>query len=175
VKATITDAEGRVLTQPTPTKEFLRRQRALEAEEETTGGGDGGQAEDKGPQRAGAEYVAPIIVNNQRLGMIRMTSNGALAGVDEAKLAAMAGKLGLEVKQLRGLATQLLRARQSRPAAIQFLFLLANALARMESPCRWCEAESACQHNRRSHGPRGRRWRPRRGWQSRRHGRLFHD
>src|SRR6059058_2313928 len=34
VKATITDAEGNLLTQPTPTKEFLRRQRAIEEAED---------------------------------------------------------------------------------------------------------------------------------------------
>ena len=34
VKATITDADGKLLTQPTPTKEFLRRQNALAADEE---------------------------------------------------------------------------------------------------------------------------------------------
>ncbi len=128
VKANITDAEGRLLTQPTPTKEFLRRQKALEAEEDARGepGGEG-----QGPQREGAEYVAPIIVNNQRVGTIRMTANGALAGIDDAKLQALAAKLGLEVKQLRSMATQILRAKQARPAAIQFLFLLANALARL--------------------------------------------
>src|SRR6476661_2102784 len=72
VKATITDADGNLLTQPTPTKEFLRRQKALAEDEETTPppGADG-------PSKEGAEYVAPIIVNNQRLGTIRMTANGA--------------------------------------------------------------------------------------------------
>ena len=29
VKATITDAQGNLITQPTPTKEFLHRQRAI--------------------------------------------------------------------------------------------------------------------------------------------------
>src|SRR4051812_49578699 len=71
VKAIITDADGNLLTQPTPTKEFLRRQKALAEDEETQ--------VPEGPSREGAEYVAPIIVNNQRLGTIRMTANGALA------------------------------------------------------------------------------------------------
>src|SRR5687767_1146601 len=114
VKATITDAEGQLVTQPTPTKEFLRRQKALAAEEEAIAAENPPAAE--GPQREGGEYVAPIIVNNQRLGTIRMTANTALAGIDEAKLTALAAKLGLEPKQLRTLATQLMRARQSRPA-----------------------------------------------------------
>jgi sigma-B regulation protein RsbU (phosphoserine phosphatase) len=125
VKATITDAEGKLLTQPTPTREFLRRQLALAADEETQ------TAASEGPQKEGAEYVAPIIVNNQRLGTIRMTANGALAGIDESKLNALALKAGIEIKQLKSLATSLLRAKQSRPAAIQFLFLLANAIARL--------------------------------------------
>src|SRR5207237_4665678 len=127
VKATITDAEGKLLTQPTPTKEFLRRQLALAADEEN----QSSQPASEGPQKEGAEYVAPIIVNNQRLGTIRMTSNGALAGIDESKLNALALKAGIEIKQLKSLATGLLRAKQSRPAAIQFLFLLANAIARL--------------------------------------------
>jgi phosphoserine phosphatase RsbU/P len=129
VKAIITDADGNLLTQPTPTKEFLRRQNALAADEESQPA-DGALPAD-GPQRAGAEYVAPIIVNNQRLGTIRMTANGALAGIDDAKLNQLAAKVGIDVKQLRALATGLLRAKQSRPAAIQFLFLLANAIARL--------------------------------------------
>src|SRR6478752_565702 len=62
VKATITDADGNLLTQPTPTREFLRRQRALAEDEDVTGGADPAG----GPQKTGAEYVAPIIVNNQR-------------------------------------------------------------------------------------------------------------
>ena len=126
VKATITDADGNLLTQPTPTREFLRRQKALAEDEDVAGADPAG-----GPQKTGAEYVAPIIVNNQRLGTIRMTANGALAGIDEAKLNALATKVGIEPKQLKSLATGLLRAKQSRPAAIQFLFLLANAIARL--------------------------------------------
>src|SRR3954467_9016181 len=129
VKAIITDADGKLLTQPTPTREFLRRQSALAADEEKLTA-QGGPAPE-GPQKEGAEYVAPIIVNNQRLGTIRMTANGALAGIDETKLKALALKAGIEPKQLKSLATALLRAKQSRPAAIQFLFLLANAIARL--------------------------------------------
>src|SRR5258705_5175550 len=129
VKATITDADGKLLTQPTPTREFLRRQSALAADEEKLTA-QGGPAPE-GPQKEGAEYVAPIIVNNQRLGTIRMTANGALAGIDDAKLAALAVKAGIDIKQLKSLSQSLLRAKQSRPAAIQFLFLLANAIARL--------------------------------------------
>src|SRR5688572_24498502 len=119
VKTTITDAQGNVITQPTPTKEFLRRQRVLAEEGEQ-------------PQREGAEFVAPIIVNDQRLGTIRMSANGAQsAPLDEAKLVARSEKVGIDARQLKSLASQLMRERNSRGAAIQFLFLLANAIARL--------------------------------------------
>src|SRR3954453_12641765 len=80
VKAIITDADGNLLTQPTPTKEFIRRQLALAADEETQPPPDAMGL----PQRDGAEYVAPIMVQNQRLGTIRMTAVGAVAGIDDA-------------------------------------------------------------------------------------------
>jgi phosphoserine phosphatase RsbU/P len=121
VKATITDADGRLLTQPTPTAEFLKRQKAIADAAETR----------DGPQREGAEYVAPIIVNNQRLGTLRMSSSGATTTVDEARLATLAEKLGVDLKQLKQAVSQLMRTRGARPAAIQFLFLLANAIARL--------------------------------------------
>lgn len=121
VKATITDAAGNLLTQPTPTREFLRRQSVL-AEEG-----------DQQPQREGAEFVAPIMVNNQRLGTIRMsaTSGAAINGYDEEKLLAIAAKFGLELKQVKSISTQLSKSKNTRAAAIQFLFLLANAIARL--------------------------------------------
>jgi serine phosphatase RsbU (regulator of sigma subunit) len=121
VKATITDASGHVLTQPVPTKDFLRRQQAIQAAEESQAG----------PQREGAVYVAPITVNNLRLGTIRMSSNGTVAGLDETKLTALGEKYGIDLKHLKSLATQLTRGRSTKPAAIQFLFLLANAIARL--------------------------------------------
>ena len=138
VKAKITDAGGNLLTQPTPTKDFLRRQRAIAAAEEADESGNGNGADGSaaggagaGPQREGKEYVAPIIVNNQRLGTIRMSATAAAANLDDSKLPALAEKLGLDPKQLKSLTTQLLRSRSNRPAAIQFLFLLANAIARL--------------------------------------------
>lgn len=119
VKATITDATGGVLTQPTPTREFLRRQRVL-AEEG-----------DQQPQREGPEFVAPIMVNNQRLGTIRMAAAGALNGHDEEKLLSIGAKYGLDIKQIKSISTQLTKSKNTRAAAIQFLFLLANAIARL--------------------------------------------
>lgn len=121
VRAIITDAEGNLLTQPVATKEFIRRQRAIvQAEEDVPR-----------PQREGREYVAPIIVNNQRLGTIRMAANGSTEGLDESKLTHLSQKYGIDHKQLKLLASTLMRSRGTRPAAIQFLFLLANAIARL--------------------------------------------
>jgi sigma-B regulation protein RsbU (phosphoserine phosphatase) len=119
VSATITDAEGKVLTQPTPTREFVRRQRILAEEGEQ-------------PSRDGTEFVAPIMVNNQRLGTIRMSpSSTPYNGFDDEKLQLLSTKYGLELKQLKSLSTQLSRSKNTRAAAIQFLFLLANAIARL--------------------------------------------
>src|SRR5438067_2882188 len=122
VKATITDADGNLLTQATPTNEFLRRQRVIAQAED---------AQAKSPQKEGREYVAPIMVNDQRLGTIRMAATHSSIMVDEAKLAALSEKYKLDMKQVKSLSQSLLRGKDSRPAAIQFLFLLANAIARL--------------------------------------------
>ena len=126
VKAVITDAGGALLTQATPTNEFLRRQRAIAAAEDSP----------DGPQREGTEYVAPIMVANQRLGTLRMTaSRDGSMPLDDARINTLAEKVGLEPKLLKSLAQQVNReinkARNTRPAAIQFMFLLANAIARL--------------------------------------------
>ncbi len=120
VKVTITDADGNRLTQPQPTSEFLRRQQAIEEAEESQ----------PGPTREGREYVAPIIVNNQRLGTIRMAGAGGIA-YDEARLATLADKFQIDARQLKAAISQLQRQSKTKPASIQFLFLLANAVARL--------------------------------------------
>ena len=51
VKAIITDADGRRLTQHAPSGDFLKRQQTLAAAEEMIA--------DQGPQKEGREYVAP--------------------------------------------------------------------------------------------------------------------
>src|SRR5690349_1953500 len=111
VKAIITDADGNVLTSPNPTKDFLNRQRTIEAAEETQAA--------EGPQKEGREYVAPIMVNNQRLGTIRMTATtaGAATILDDAKLATFSERFGIDVKQIRTLAAQIIKSRNTRPAA----------------------------------------------------------
>src|SRR5687768_16286268 len=89
VKAIITDAEGNRLTQPTPTREFLKRQQTLAAAEESISAAEG-------PTKVGREYNPPIIVGGKRLGTIRMLPNGSLPGIEDAKLAQLAEKLGIE-------------------------------------------------------------------------------
>jgi sigma-B regulation protein RsbU (phosphoserine phosphatase) len=127
VKAVITDANGERITQATPTSDFLRRQRAIALAEDNRA---------DGPQKEGAEFVAPIIVNNQRLGTIRMiASRQGQLPIDDIKLTSLAERLGMDAKQFKSLAQQLNReinkARNVKPAAIQFLFLLANAITRL--------------------------------------------
>ena len=121
VSAIFTDAEGNLLTQPNPTGEFLKRQQALQQEEEKL----------DGPTREGREYVAPIVVGNQRLGTIRMTAAGPTVGLDEARLQQLAERHGIDSKSLKSLLNSVYRTRHTRPAAIQFLFMLANAIARL--------------------------------------------
>lgn len=121
VKVTITDADGNLLTQPTPTSDFLRRQQAIQTAEENV----------PGPMREGREYVAPIIVNNQRLGTLRMHGSGSMVAIDDARLQCLADKHQIDLKQLKHVLSQLGRQNATKSAAIQFLFLLANAVARL--------------------------------------------
>ena len=121
VKATITDSAGNLLTQAAPAPEFLRRQQALIDQEPLI--------QDQG------QFIAPIMVNDQRVGTIRMSLNGAdsseTPSIDEQKLAQLSAKVGLSSAQITEIANDLADARHARPAAIQFLFLMANAIARL--------------------------------------------
>lgn len=121
VRITITDPDGGLLTQAMPTSEFLKRQQAIEAAEESV----------PGPMREGREFVAPIIVANNRLGTIRMAATGTFSGIDDARLVALAEKYGLDAKQFKQATGAFLRQKNTKSAAIQFLFLLANAIARL--------------------------------------------
>lgn len=118
VRAFIFDAEGKPLTQPTPSREFLARQRSI-AESEAS----------EGPQREGREYVAPIQIGPHRFGTIRMKATPG--DVDEAKLQQIAEKFALDLKHIKSINSSLARLKDNRPAAIQFLYLLANAIARL--------------------------------------------
>jgi sigma-B regulation protein RsbU (phosphoserine phosphatase) len=125
VQARITDADGIVLTKPVPSGQFLQRQSAIAAAAAQVSSANA-------PRTEGAEFVAPIIVNNQQLGTLRMAADGsALTAPDETKIAALAQKTGLPAQQIRDLAGQLLDSAGGKPAAIHFLSLLANAIARL--------------------------------------------
>ena len=124
VKATITDADGNVLTQPAPTTGFLRRQKALA---EATGVSE----EEQRPQFQKGEYVAPILVADQRVGTLRMSVANTAPALDDEKLEQIGKKFGIEPRQVKLLAGQLATARGDRAASVQFLFLLANAIARL--------------------------------------------
>src|SRR5882672_1730138 len=111
VKARITDAEGNLLTQPTPTKEFLRRQRAIE-EAEDDGSPPNSDSPIDGqailsPSKDGREYVAPIMVNNQRLGTIRMSAVRGGLDIDENRLNILASRMQIDPKQLKSSVTAL--------------------------------------------------------------------
>ncbi|MBC7784543.1 MAG: SpoIIE family protein phosphatase [Burkholderiales bacterium] len=120
VKATITDAGGNVLTQPNPTRDFVERQIAI------------ARAEQEIPeaQKQGREYVAPIIVQGQKLGTIRM-SIGAGAAIDDATAGKMSEKFQIDPKAVRQLARQLSGNPSARAAAVQFVTMIANTVARL--------------------------------------------
>ena len=121
VKAIIADADGKPLTSPEPAQEFLRRQRTL-ANEATL-------LHDEG------EFVTPIVVNDRRLGTLRMSingmSNGNGHGLDETRMASLGRRFKLKPDDLRSINDELSTARGQRPAAIQFMHLMANAIARL--------------------------------------------
>ena len=121
VKVSITDSSGNLLTQPTPSDDFLRRQQAIETVEESV----------PEPPQAEREYVAPIIVNNQRLGSLRMIAGVAVKPADDARLLALAEKHNVDLEPFKSLLEELGPPQSSRSATIQFLFLLANAVARL--------------------------------------------
>ena len=130
VKARITDAEGRPLTQSAPTPEFLHRQRAIAAAEDKVDGEPTDHSAENAPAREGREYVAPIVVNNQRVGQLRMVASTA-GTLDEQKLSHIGEKFNLDAKSVRRLLALASRARNDRSASIQFLHMLANAIARL--------------------------------------------
>jgi phosphoserine phosphatase RsbU/P len=73
VQARITDADGNVITKAVPSGQFLQRQGAIASAAAQASSAAGARIE-------GAEYVAPIIVNHQQLGTLRMSADGAPAG-----------------------------------------------------------------------------------------------
>jgi phosphoserine phosphatase RsbU/P len=123
VRATISDAEGKVLTSPNPTRDFVERQNAIARAEQ-----DVPEA-----QKQGREYVAPIIVSGQKLGVIRMSigQQAAAATLDEPQLAKLSEKFGVDAKAIKQIAKQLATNPTARAAAVQFVTMIANAVARL--------------------------------------------
>ncbi len=121
VKAIITDPNGTRLTNPDPTSSFLLKRDVIASQEESV----------PETQRVGREYVAPIRIGNQQLGMIRMRGGSDSFLVDDDRAARLAAKFNLDPKTVRDLVSQATKDRNKRPASIQFLFLLANAIARL--------------------------------------------
>lgn len=121
VKAIITDSSGSRLTSPDPASSFLLKRDVIASQEESV----------PETQRVGREYVAPIRIGNQQLGMIRMRGGSDSVQIDDDRAAKLAAKFNLEPKTVRDLVTQATKDRNRRPASIQFLFLLANAIARL--------------------------------------------
>ncbi|MGN6506275.1 MAG: SpoIIE family protein phosphatase, partial [Tepidisphaeraceae bacterium] len=121
VRATITDANGTVLTQPNPTRDFVERQDAI------------AKAEDEVPeaQKQGREYVAPIIVQGKKLGTIRMAIGATSRSIDDASLAKLAERFQIDPKTMRALIRQVFANSSARAAAVQFVTMIANAVARL--------------------------------------------
>ena len=71
------------------------------------------------------------MVNGQRVGNLRMSGRAGTPWLDDATVDTLSAKFGIDPKPLRQLAGQLAKARDGKPAAIQFLHLMANAVARL--------------------------------------------
>ena len=121
VRATITDANGTVLTQPNPTRDFVERQDAIARAEE----------EIPEAQKQGREYVAPIIVQGRKLGVIRMSIVSANRSFDDESLAKLAERFGIDPKTVRALIRAISANASARAAAVQFVTMIANAVARL--------------------------------------------
>ncbi|MFT3785626.1 MAG: SpoIIE family protein phosphatase [Tepidisphaeraceae bacterium] len=121
VKATITDAAGNVLTSAQASQSYLQKQAALASQEESI----------PEPQRVGREYVAPILVGPMKLGQIRMRGGSESTTIDEGRAHRLAQKFNLDAQTVKDLVAAATKDKNRRPAAVQFLFLLANAIARL--------------------------------------------
>ena len=121
VKATITDASGVVLTQAVPTPDFVERQNAI------------ARAEDEIPEahKQGREYVAPIIVQGQKLGTIRMAIGHSAPTLDDAALNKLAERFQIDSKQLKQIVRAVFTNPSARAASVQFVTMIANTLARL--------------------------------------------
>src|SRR4051812_1469329 len=75
VKAVITDPSGGTLTSPNPSSSFLLKRDVIATQEESV----------PEPERVGREYVAPIRIGNQNLGMIRMRGGSDSLRLDDER------------------------------------------------------------------------------------------
>lgn len=124
VKATILDDQGIPLTLTTVSKRFQTRSAAIAASHSARG--------DAGLDQP---FSAPIVVRGQRLGSIVIEPAKA-APVRAVTINDLAGKLQLPAAQVRTVIEALNQeSLAQRTASVQFLYLLANAIARM------CEQE----------------------------------
>jgi phosphoserine phosphatase RsbU/P len=121
VKAIITDPAGNVITSPQPAQAFLQKQAAIASQEEQI----------PEPQRVGREYVAPIMVGPMKLGQIRMRGGSDSHVLDAERAQKIAKKFNLPEDTVHDLVTAATKDKARRPAAIQFMFLMANAIARL--------------------------------------------
>jgi len=120
VKAMILDPSGKALTQATVSKRFQTRSAAIAATRNQKGDGTLDQS-----------FSAPIIVSNVRLGSIVMEPSKP-APLRSAMVNELAEKLQLPTTQIRTIFDTLRQETlQQRTAGVQFLYLLANAIARL--------------------------------------------
>jgi phosphoserine phosphatase RsbU/P len=120
VKATILDPQGKALTQTTLSKRFQTRSAAIAASRNQKGDGTLDQP-----------FSAPIIVSNVRLGSIVIEPSKP-APLRVAMVNELAEKLHLPAAQVRSIIDALRQETvQQRTAGVQFLYLLANAIARL--------------------------------------------
>ncbi len=124
VKATILDAQGAPLTHTTVSKRFQARSAAIAASHSARG--------DAGLDQP---FSAPIVVRGERLGSIVIEPVKA-APIRSATINDLAEKLQLSSPQVRTIIEAVNQdSVAQRTASVQFLYLLANAIARM------CEQE----------------------------------
>ena len=121
VRATITDADGNVLTQPQPTKDFLRRQRAIAAAEE-----------DQMARRRRAPNTSPRS-SSTTSGWARSACRRPAPRRPGRRQSSPSWRRSSARPQADQVAGDAARPGPERQAAgaIQFLFLLANAIARL--------------------------------------------
>jgi serine phosphatase RsbU (regulator of sigma subunit) len=120
VKASIQDAGGMPLTQTTVSERFSSRSAAIAA-----------ARKQKGDAELDQPFSAPIEVGGQRIGTIVMEPSKP-APIKTSQINKLAKKIGVPADDIRKLIDAMNEEGiGQRPAQVQFLYLLANALGRM--------------------------------------------